>query len=111
MAHTNTCYQECDYCRDYKKIYVRNKPVYYDKGAKKRSFLTAEIVTDPSFLSVLEGGQIMIVDDKYGGYYEILDAIKESSGKATAGVVISFEVLGKYYYIINTRSFAYYGSP
>jgi hypothetical protein len=30
----NTCYQECDYCRDYKKIYVRNKPVYYEKVLK-----------------------------------------------------------------------------
>ena len=37
----------------------------------------------------------MITDEKYGGYYEILDAIKESSGKAKAGAeagaVISFE--------------------
>ena len=33
----NTCYQECDYCKDYKKIYIQNKPVYYDKGAKRRN--------------------------------------------------------------------------
>jgi hypothetical protein len=45
--------------------------------------------------AVSKGGRIIVVDEKYGGYYEILDAIKESSGKAKAGAeagaVISFE--------------------
>ena len=36
---------------------------------------------------ISKGGRIIVVDDKYGGYYEILDAIKDC-GKAAA---ISFE--------------------
>jgi hypothetical protein len=85
----NTCYQECDYCKDYKKIYVQNKPVYYDKGAKRKLVSYCRDCYD----AVLEGGQIMIADDKYCGYYEILDAIKDSN-TATGAVetaVISFE--------------------
>jgi hypothetical protein len=39
----------------------------------------------------MKGGRLKIADYKDFGYFEILDAIKESSGKATAGVVISFE--------------------
>jgi hypothetical protein len=71
----NTCYQECDYCRNYKKIYVRNKPVYYNKGAKRKLVSYYRDCYD----AVSKGGQIMIVDEKYCGYYEILDAIKDSN--------------------------------
>ena len=79
----NTCYQECDYCKDYKKTCVRNKPVYYDKGAKRKLVCCCKDCYDV----VSKGGRIIVVDDKYGGYYEILDAIKDC-GKAAA---ISFE--------------------
>jgi len=86
----NTCYQECDYCRDYKKIYVRNKPVYYDKGAKRKLVSYCRDCHD----AVLAGRQIMIADEKEGGYYEILDAIKDNANDTTTGAgaaVISFE--------------------
>jgi hypothetical protein len=84
----NTCYQECDYCRNYKKIYVQNKPVYYDKGAKRKFVSYCRDCYD----AVSKGGQIMIVDEKYCGYYEILDAIKDSIGAGAAEAeVISFE--------------------
>ena len=82
----NTCYQECDSCKDYKKIYVRNKPVYYDKGAKRKLVSYCRDCYDA--VSQGGGGRIIVVDDKYGGFYEILDAIK-NSGKS--GVAISFE--------------------
>jgi hypothetical protein len=72
--------------QDYKKIYVRNKPVYYDKGAKRKLVSYCRDCYD----AVLEGGQIMIADDKYCGYYEILDAIKDST-TTTGAAVISFE--------------------
>jgi hypothetical protein len=39
----NTCYQECDYCKVFKKIYIQNKPVM-TKALKESLFLTAEIV-------------------------------------------------------------------
>ena len=80
----NTHYRECDYCGDYKKIYVRNNPVYYYRDAKRKLVSYCRGCYD----AVLEGGQIMIADDTYCGYYEILDAIK-NSGKS--GVAISFE--------------------
>jgi hypothetical protein len=88
----NKCYQECDYCRDYKKIYFRNKPVYYDKGAKRKLVSYCR----DCYSSVHTGGQIMIADENYGGYYEILDAIKDSGNTATGAAgaetaVISFQ--------------------
>ena len=85
----NTCYQECDYCKDYKKIYVQNKPVYYDKGAKRKLVSYCRDCYD----AVREGGQIMIADYKYCGYYEILDAINDSNTATGAAetAVISFE--------------------
>ena len=78
----NTCYQECDYCRDYKKIHVLNKPVYYDKGANRKLVSYCR----DCYNAVSKGGHLIVVDEKYGGYYEILDAIKDSN---TA--IISFE--------------------
>jgi hypothetical protein len=56
----NTCYQGCDYCKDFKKIYVRNKPVYYQKGAKRKLVSYCK----DCYGAVLEGGQIMIADNK-----------------------------------------------
>jgi hypothetical protein len=70
----NTCYQVCDYCKEYKKIYVRNKPVYYKNGARRK--LVSYCIDCHSAVS--KGGRVNVVDYKYGGYYEILDAIKNS---------------------------------
>jgi len=56
----NTCYQECDYCEDCKKIYVRNKPVYYDKGAKRKLVSYCRDRYD----AVSNGGRIIVVDEK-----------------------------------------------
>jgi hypothetical protein len=58
----NTCYQECDYCKDYKKIYVRNKPVYYKKGARR------ELVSNciGCYAAVSKRGRIIVVDDSDG---------------------------------------------
>ena len=78
----NTCYQVCNYCIEYKKIYILNKPVYYKSGARRK---LVSYCSD-CYGSISKGGRLNVVDYKYGGYYEILDAIKESG---TA--VISFE--------------------
>jgi len=87
----NTFYQECDYSKEYKKIYVRNKSVYYQKGAKRKLLSYCR----DCYSSVHTGGQIMIADENYGGYYEILDAIKDSGNTAAGAAgaetaVISF---------------------
>ena len=78
----NTCYQECDYCRDYKKMHVLNKPVYYDKGANRKLVSYCR----DCYNAVSKDGHLIVVDEKYGGYYEILDAIKDSNI-----AIISFE--------------------
>ena len=78
----NTCYQVCNYCIEYKKIYILNKPVYYKSGARRK---LVSYCSD-CHRAVSKGGRLNVVDYKYGGYYEILDAIKEND---TA--VISFE--------------------
>jgi hypothetical protein len=78
----NTSYQICDYCRDYKKMHTVYQPIYYNKGAKRR--LVSYCINCKN--AVFGRGTLQVVDYKYGAYYEILDAIKESG---TA--VISFE--------------------
>jgi hypothetical protein len=78
----NTFYQVCDYCGGYKKMHTVYQPIYYNKGAKRR---LASYCSDCK-RTAFAGGRLNVVDYKYGGYYEILDTIKESG---TA--IISFE--------------------
>src|SRR5919202_5277032 len=70
----NTCYRMCDYCTEYKKICFIDKPVYPKKGTKRK---LVSYCSD-CYGSISKGGRLNVVDYKYGGYYEILDAIKES---------------------------------
>ena len=68
--------------KEYKKIYILNKPTYYKNGAKRKLVCYCS----DCYGAVAKGGLVNVVDYKYGGYYEILDAIKESGTAA-----ISFE--------------------
>jgi hypothetical protein len=79
----NTFYQVCDYCREYKKMHTVNQPIYYNKGARRR-FISYCIDCKNA---VFENGTLYVADSKYGAYYEILDAIKNSTAEET----ISFE--------------------
>ena len=72
----------CDYCTEYKKIYILDKPVYYKNGSRRK---LVSYCSD-CHCALSNGGRVSVVDYKYGGYYEILDAIKNS-----VTVVISFE--------------------
>jgi hypothetical protein len=96
----NTRYQICDYCREYKKTYVANKPVYYSKGAR-RKFVSYCSDCDTN---LNKGGRVVIADYKDFGYYEILDAIKNSNTTA-----ISFEEAVKIAYN-RTENISYNGS-
>src|SRR5436309_3183751 len=80
----NSFYQVCDYCREYKKMHTINQPIYYSKGARRR-FVSYCIDCKNT---VFGRGILYVADYKYGGYYEILDAVKYSD---TAEAVISFE--------------------
>jgi hypothetical protein len=34
--NNNRCYGICDYCEEYKQMYVLDQPIYYEKGARRR---------------------------------------------------------------------------
>ena len=78
----NTFHQIRDYCREHKKMHTAYQPIYYNKGAKRRLVSYCINCKNAAF----GRGTLQVVDYKYGGYYEVLDAVKVSG---TA--VISFE--------------------
>ncbi|MFL6472986.1 MAG: hypothetical protein ACJ71H_19305 [Nitrososphaeraceae archaeon] len=78
----NTLYQVCDYCTEYKKIHTLNRPVYYRRGVRRK----LDSCCSDCNSGISKDGRLTVVDYKYGGYYEILDAVKDSDAEA-----ISFE--------------------
>jgi len=73
----------CDYCKEYKQMHTLNEPIYYKGGAKRRLVSYCNDCKSTAFAA----GCVIVVDYKYFGYYEILDAIRDN-GKERA---ISFE--------------------
>jgi hypothetical protein len=72
----------CDYCKEYKQMHTLNEPIYYNKGARRRLVSYCNDCKNTAFAA----GCVIVVDYKYFGYYEILDAIRDSKDKP-----ISFE--------------------
>ena len=77
------CNKVCDYCKEYKQMHTLNEPIYYNKGARRRLVSYCIDCKKTAFAA----GCLIVVDDKYFGYYEILDAIRDN-GEAKP---ISFE--------------------
>jgi hypothetical protein len=100
----NKRYQICDCCGQYKKVYVLNKPVYYKKGIR-RKFVSYCSDCDTNLNKC---GRVVISDHKDFGYYEILDAIKNSSSNNTTAKPISFEEAVKIAYN-RTQDISYNG--
>ena len=64
-------------------MHTLNEPLYYKRGAKRR---LVSYCTDCKNTAFAAAGCVIVVDYKYFGYYEILDAIRHSKERA-----ISFE--------------------
>jgi hypothetical protein len=71
---SNSCYQICDYCKEYKQMHTLNEPIYYKGGAKRRLVSYCNDCKNTAFAA----GCVIVVDYKYFGYYEILDAIRDN---------------------------------
>jgi len=63
-------------------MHTLNEPLYYKRGAKRRLVSYCTDCKNTAFA----GGCVIVVDYKYFGYYEILDAIRDNKERA-----ISFE--------------------
>jgi hypothetical protein len=83
---------------------ILDKPVYYKNGARRK---LVSYCSD-CYGSVSKGGQINVVDYKYGGYYEILDAIKESG---TAVIRFEEAVMAAFNRIENMSQDGFGGEP
>ena len=86
----------------------KKKPVYYSKGVK-RKFVSYCI---GCYDNLMKGGRLTIADYKDFGYFEILDAIKDSdsdssSNSGTAGISFDEAVTRAYN---RTENLSYNGS-
>jgi hypothetical protein len=59
-------------------MHTLNQPLYYKGGARRRLVSYCSDCKSTAFA----GGRLTVFDYKYGGYYEILDAVKNSPGGA-----------------------------